>query len=80
MKNKRAPEIIATHLGFDLAEMKDYSYQPGKYKCALYTVGDWYYAAPTAKSMLPAERTWHPVAVEFGRQIYRSHMNSDVEA
>jgi len=76
---KRAPEIIATHLGFDLAEMKDYTYQPGSYQVALYAIGDYYYASPTKAQTgkLPKDWRWHNVGTEFGRDIYRAHMNDD---
>lgn len=75
---KHAPEIIAFHLGCDMAEMRDHTYQPGSYRCSLYTFGPHYYAAPTAKSQLPKDWTWHKVATEYGRDIYRAHMNDDL--
>lgn len=42
-----AAEVIATHIGYDLAEMSEYRYQPTRYaNPAIYAVGDTYYSAP----------------------------------
>lgn len=71
-------EIIATHLGWDIAEVRDCRYQPGVYRCDVFSIGDYYYAAPRATSKLPADWNWHEVGTEFDRKIYRAHMNDDV--
>jgi hypothetical protein len=73
---KQAAEIIAFHLGQDLAEMKDYRYQPTVWKNpAVYTFGDDYWAAPASGKMPKAYchiNTWKCVGEEYGRKIFKA--------
>jgi hypothetical protein len=74
---KHASEIIAFHLGYDMAEMSGYRYQSTRWtKPAVYTSnsGD-YYAAPVSGKMPRAYcgfDTWECVAEHYGRKVFRA--------
>lgn len=42
-------EVIATTLGMDYDELKEYRYQPGHTNRAIYAVGDYYYTTGKRK-------------------------------
>lgn len=69
---KQAPEIIAFHLGWDVADVSEGRYQrytnPSVYVC-----GEAYYCAPTAKQKLPADvcDEWVEDGTQYGRKIYK---------
>lgn len=68
---------VACFLGYDVAEMEDYRYQPTRTPCAVYAVGNDYYTAtrvPKApKSVYDRHRDWNWQRVE-GAQFYGSHL------
>jgi hypothetical protein len=69
---KRANEIIAFHLGWDIREVSDGRYQnytsPGVYVCS-----ESYFAAPTKGQKLPrvSEKEWYLVGEYYGREVWR---------
>ena len=72
---KQSAEIIAFYLCQDLAEMREYRYQPTKWSTpAVYSFGDErYYAAPTSGKMPKGYcglNDWQHLATEFGRKIF----------
>lgn len=74
---KSAKEIIATHLGWDMADMEEYRYQSTQLQDAAYTSGDDYYTCPP-KGRKPSGKdrwgekvfNWQPDGELFGRTIY----------
>jgi len=71
---KRANEIIAFHLGWDIKEVSDGRYQsyssPGVYVC-----GESYFASPTTGQKLPKvteSGEWVKVGTYYGRDVYRA--------
>lgn len=50
---KTAKEALANHLYMDMADMKDYIYQPGRYTRAVYALHDGYYCAVKDEKKLP---------------------------
>lgn len=68
---KTAPEIIATHLGWDMPEVSEGRYQrysaPGVYVC-----GNDYFCAPTARQSPPKGWDWQKVGEHYGRAVYRA--------
>ncbi len=79
-KRRTAAEIIATHLGYDLAEMSDYRYQPTSYHSpALYTIGDYYFCAPRKGQRCSKTWNWHLVGRYYERDVFRAHMNDDLK-
>jgi hypothetical protein len=45
----RSKTIIASSIGFDVADMEDYRYQPTRTKQPIYAVGEHYYACGKRK-------------------------------
>lgn len=66
---KRADEIIAFHLGWDVADMRECRYQPSKYKVAVYACGDSYYCAPSNETP-PKGFRWMLDGVHYGRKVF----------
>ncbi len=57
MKIKGSKEALAWHLGWDIADLKDCQYQPGRTTKAIYTIGDDYYTCiPLGQSPPKATR------------------------
>ena len=74
---KRANEIIAFHLGMDLAEMPEYRYQPTKWRNpAIYSFGDDGFWAAPASGKMPEDycdfSDWKHVATVYGRKIFQA--------
>lgn len=83
---KRASEIIADHLGWDQAELRQYQYQPGRYSCAIYTTGDAdYWCCPGGQRKPPAGWDWKPVQNDYlgsrypGRTVYWANTLNEQE-
>lgn len=73
-KRRTAPEIIGTHLGWDIRDVSEGRYQrytaPNVYVC-----GNAYFCAPTAGQKPPAgvsENAWELVGTYYGRQVFRA--------
>lgn len=64
-----AAEVVATHVGWDMAEMSEVRYQPTRYRIAVYTIGEDYYCAPSAGKP-PGDFNWQPVGETLGRMVY----------
>lgn len=65
-----AAEVIATYIGYDLAEMADYRYQPSRYVApAIYAVDDTYYSAPT-NGKLHKGWKWTFAAMVLDRKVF----------
>lgn len=73
-RRRTAPEIIGTHLGWDMREVSDGRYQ--SYSApAVYVCGNSYFCAPTATQKPPegvAEWGWEVVGTYYDRPVYRS--------
>lgn len=71
-----AAEVIATRIGYDLAEMSDYRYQPSRYaNPAIYAVDDAYYCVLTkANRKLHKGWKWGFEATVLGRDIFSAGM------
>lgn len=71
---KRANEIIAFHLGWDIADVTEGRYQ--RYSSpSVYVCGGSYFCAPTAKQKPPegiSEKGWHKVGTQYGRDVFRA--------
>jgi hypothetical protein len=76
MKKRRvtAAEVIATHYLMDLAEMKEYRYQPTRYtNPAIYSLGPTDYCAAPASGKMPpryCDMDWQPDGEALGRVIW----------
>ena len=76
VKRRTAAELIAYHVGWDMAEMSEYRYQSTRFVSpAIYTVADSYYAAPTAANVSRLRKgyaglKWQCVGQEYGREIW----------
>ena len=71
-KRRTAAEIIATHIGYDMAEMSEYRYQPACYASpAIYAIGDTYYCAPT-NGKLHKGWNWTFAAMVLGRKVFEA--------
>ena len=72
---RTAAEIIATHLGWDIADVRDDRYQSTRYaNPAIYNMGGDYFAAPSSNAP-PKARVgldWEVVGEYYGRKVYRS--------
>ena len=64
-----AREAIATHLGYDYAEMEDYRYQPTRTTVPVYAVREAYYCAPTSRQAPPIGWRWGQCATVLNRAI-----------
>lgn len=72
---KSAAEVIAFVLGWDIAEVREYRYQPTKYaKIHVYAIGDWYYCATLSGQNPPKGWEWDLVKIclNYGRSVYRA--------
>ena len=71
-KRRTAAEIIATHIGYDMAEMSEYRYQPTRYSSpAIYAIGDTYYCAPS-NGKLHKGWDWTLAATVLGREVFEA--------
>ena len=74
---KTAPEIIAFHIGWDMAEVSESRYQrhtaPGVYVC-----GSDYFCAPTKSQKPPKGFDWQKVGEHYGRPVYRAAPSTHV--
>jgi hypothetical protein len=75
MKIKRAVEALAFHHWTDVESLRDYQYQPSRYK-AIFTIADSYMTATTTQAPCPrfareTGGTWEKVATEFAWSIWR---------
>lgn len=70
---KRANEIIAFHLGWDIKEVSDGRYQ--RYSSPnIYVCGGSYFASPTKGQKLPStvsDNEWKLVGEYYGREVWR---------
>lgn len=74
---KRAAEIIAFQIGYDMAEMAEYRYQSTRYKTAVYSIGDNYYCAPINGKVLPnVGYKWEKIGEPYGRPVYRANIDN----
>lgn len=53
MEIKSAKSALATHLGWDIADMKECEYKHGCYSKSVYVIGNDYYCATKNTSKLP---------------------------
>jgi hypothetical protein len=53
MAIKTIKEALATHLGWEYGELKDYNYQPGRFSRSVYSVGDRLYCCAKDGQSLP---------------------------
>lgn len=68
-KRRTAPEIIGTHLCWDMHDVSEGRYQ--RYSNpAIYVCGADYYCSPTASQKPPADYQWDVVGEYFGRKVY----------
>lgn len=76
---KSAAEVIGFHLMWDIADVREAIYQPTRYRApSLYTVGEYYYCAPSGNQRPPQDfGTWDFVHEYCGRRIYRAAMNEE---
>lgn len=73
-----ASHIIAMHYCSDVADIAEARYQPSNYpNPAIYTVGDYYLAAP-ANNLPPnnMQGLWEQVGEYYGRKVFRMHMDT----
>lgn len=76
-KRHTAAELIAFHLGWDIADVRDERYQPTRYASpAIYNMGGDYFAAPSNNAAPKAVvgQPWEILGEYYGRRIYRSKM------
>lgn len=73
MKRRTAPEIIGTHLGWDMREVSEGRYQ--RYSSpSVYVCGSDYYCSPTGSQKPPkgvSENEWLKVGTYYERDVYR---------
>ena len=77
-KRRTAAEIIAFHLGWDMAEVSDCRYQSTVYTApAIYTLDNDYYAAPSDnRPPKKMEGKWQEIGEHYGRKVFFLPMNS----
>lgn len=76
-KRRTAAEIIAFHLGWDIADVRDDRYQSTRYASpAIYNMGQDYFSAPSNNTAPKADvgQPWEQVGEYYGRKVYRSKM------
>lgn len=74
-KRRTAAEIIAFHLGWDIADVRGDRYQSTRYaNPAIYNMGQHYWAAPSDNRAPKAEvgQPWEEVGEHYGRKVFRS--------
>lgn len=87
-QQKTAIDAIAHVLWDNYDDVKDGRYRPGRTSIPVYTVGEREYCAPSAKQKPATDRDdfdgnsfhWEPVGEAFGRTVYRSRSEAEVEA
>jgi len=80
---KSNKEALATHLGMDMRDLRDYTYQPGRFTRAVYAVDDKYYCVvkdikdlpkPTRKHVDPLQ--WQeesdPYVNKYGFRVFKA--------
>jgi len=73
-KRRSAAELIATVLCWDWNDVKENVYQPTRYTSPrVYSIGEGYMCAPTAKQKLPTDLgEWKVAGEAYGRKVYRT--------
>lgn len=76
-KRRTAPEIIATHLCWDMSEVSGGRYQSTRYiSPSIYVCGDDYYAAPSNnRPPRKPEGNWKEIGEHYGRKVFCMEMN-----
>jgi hypothetical protein len=77
---RTAAEIIATHLMWDIADVRDERYQPTRYASpAIYNMGGDYFSAPSDNRAPKADvgQPWEEVGEYYGRKVFRSKVAND---
>lgn len=70
---RSAAEIVAFHLCTDISDVRDARYQQTRYCEAVFSMGRYYYCAPTLGKRLPnVGYEWEPVGTYYGRDVYRA--------
>ena len=70
-KRRTAPEIIGTHLCWDMRDVSEGRYQPTRYHSpGVYVCGDDYFCAPTAAQKPPVDWQWDAVGEYYGRTVF----------
>lgn len=74
-RSRSAAECIATAWGWDVADVREIEYRPGRSKYPIYSDGPENYCCPPAGRQPPQDRDgdvyeWVQVGEEFGRAIY----------
>ena len=60
---------VATHIGWDVADVRDMRYQPGHQSTAVFSIHDGYYCAP-ANGKPPKGWNWERVGETNGRAVF----------
>lgn len=74
-KPKSPAEAIGFVLGWDVADVREYRYQPTKHaKIHVYAIGDWYYCATLWDQAPPSGWEWQLMnqSTYHGRKVYRA--------
>ena len=74
LKRMTSREAIATHLGMDLAELKEHHYQPGRWTRAVYSMEDGYYCAVEHNWQLPEPTRWQDGGLAW-EEVPDAHIN-----
>ena len=77
---RTAAEIIATHLMWDIADVRDERYQPTRYASpAIYNMGGYYFSAPSDNRAPKADvgQPWEEVGEYYGRKVFCSKVAND---
>lgn len=69
MKRRSAAECIATHYGQDIADVRENSYQEGRYSSAIFTMFDGYVCCPPAGRKPPKEYIWKEEGTVFENRV-----------
>lgn len=72
MKSSKA--ALATHLGIDMSEMKDYSYQPGRFTRSVYYVENAYWCSVKETRHLPKATRLMGMELEW-KEVPDKHVN-----
>lgn len=72
-KKRSQAELVAFYLGWDIGDVRDAIYQPGRTgKTQVFTVGDDYVCCPPDGMVPPDGWNWEQVFVSYGRPVYRA--------
>lgn len=71
-----APNVIGTHLGWDIHDVSDGRYQPSRYASpSVYVCGDDYYCAPSGSQKPPKDFPWKIVGTYYNRPVYEATLD-----